>query len=95
MEKKTNKLKHVLKFGTSFTSHNFDKNSVLINLGGGLIGDLGGFCASTYKKEELISYKIPTSLLAMIDAYRRKTGVNFKKLKKSNWIIFFSKISHH
>ncbi len=44
-----------------------DRNSLLINLGGGVVTDLGGFVASTFKRGiEFIN--IPTSLLAMVDA---------------------------
>lgn len=58
-----------------------DKHAVLINLGGGMIGDLGGFCASLYKRG--IDYiQVPTSLLAMIDsAIGGKTAVNFGGIK--------------
>lgn len=58
-----------------------DKHSVLINLGGGMVGDLGGFCASLYKRG--IDYiQVPTSLLAMIDAaIGGKTAVDFGGIK--------------
>ncbi|MEQ9656980.1 MAG: 3-dehydroquinate synthase, partial [Fulvivirga sp.] len=34
----------------ALTNANFDRKGLLINLGGGVIGDLGGFCARTYKR---------------------------------------------
>ena len=54
-----------------------DRNALMINLGGGVVGDLGGFVASTYKRG--ISFvQVPTSLLAMVDAsVGGKTGINF------------------
>jgi 3-dehydroquinate synthase len=57
------------------------RQSLLINLGGGMITDLGGFAASTFKRG--ISYiNIPTTLLAMVDAsVGGKTGINFNGLK--------------
>ena len=63
------------------TKNNFDRNSLLINLGGGVIGDMGGFCASTYKRG--ISFiQIPTTLLAMVDAcVGGKLGIDFNGLK--------------
>tara|TARA_B100002052_G_scaffold299140_1_gene335607 strand:- start:6016 stop:7005 length:990 start_codon:yes stop_codon:yes gene_type:complete len=67
--------------------NNFDKNSVIINLGGGVICDIGGFCASSYKRG--IDYiNLPTSLLAMVDAsFGGKIGVNYNNYK--NQIGFF------
>ena len=63
------------------TAHNFDRNSLLINLGGGVIGDMGGFAASTYKRG--ISFiHIPTTLLAMVDAsVGGKLGIDFQDFK--------------
>lgn len=57
------------------------RHSLLINLGGGMVTDLGGFAASTFKRG--ISFiNIPTSLLAMVDAsVGGKTGFNFNGLK--------------
>lgn len=59
------------------------KDTLLINLGGGVITDIGGFAAAAYKRG--IKYiNIPTSLLAMVDAaYGGKTGVNFEHYKNS------------
>ena len=63
------------------TNHAFDRNSLLINLGGGVIGDMGGFCASTYKRGIQFIH-IPTTLLAMTDAaIGGKLGVDFNNLK--------------
>lgn len=60
-----------------------DKNSLIINLGGGVVSDLGGFCASTYKRG-IDFINIPTSLLAMADAsVGGKTGIDFAGLKNS------------
>ena len=57
------------------------RHSLMINLGGGMITDLGGFAASTFKRG--ISFiNIPTTLLAMVDAsVGGKTGINFNGLK--------------
>ena len=63
------------------TNHKFDRHSLLINLGGGVIGDIGGFCASTYKRG-INFIHIPTTLLAMTDAaIGGKLGVDFNNLK--------------
>lgn len=63
------------------TEHNFDRNSLLLNLGGGVIGDMGGFCASTYKRG-IDFIQIPTTLLAMVDAsVGGKLGIDFNGLK--------------
>ena len=57
------------------------RHSLMINLGGGMVTDLGGFAASTFKRG--ITYiNIPTTLLAMVDAsVGGKTGINFNGLK--------------
>ena len=57
------------------------RKSLLINIGGGMVTDLGGFAASTFKRG--INYiNIPTTLLSMVDAsVGGKTGINFMGLK--------------
>lgn len=58
-----------------------DRESTLINLGGGVVTDLGGFIASTFKRG-IKFINIPTSLLAMVDAsYGGKTGINLNASK--------------
>lgn len=57
------------------------RHSLLINLGGGMITDLGGFAAATFKRG-FPYINIPTTLLAMVDAsVGGKTGINFNGLK--------------
>ena len=57
------------------------RHSLLVNLGGGMVCDLGGFAASTFKRG-IRFVNIPTTLLAMVDAsVGGKTGVNFGGLK--------------
>lgn len=57
------------------------RHSLIINLGGGMVTDLGGFAAAIFKRG--INYiNIPTTLLAMVDAsVGGKTGINFNGLK--------------
>jgi 3-dehydroquinate synthase len=58
-----------------------DRKSLLINLGGGMPCDLGGFAASTFKRG-IQFINIPTTLLAQVDAsIGGKTGVNFEGFK--------------
>ncbi len=64
-----------------------DRKSLLINLGGGVVTDLGGFVASTFKRG--IPYiNVPTSLLAMVDAsVGGKCGVDLGNLKNQIGVI--------
>lgn len=58
-----------------------DRNSIVINLGGGVIGDMGGFAASTYMRG-IDFINIPTTLLSQVDAsVGGKTGIDFAGLK--------------
>lgn len=58
-----------------------DRNALVLNLGGGVIGDMGGFCAATWKRG-VDFVQIPTTLLAMTDAaLGGKTGVDFQGIK--------------
>ena len=57
------------------------RHSLLVNLGGGMVTDLGGFAASTFKRG-MAYINIPTTLLSQVDAsVGGKTGINFGGLK--------------
>lgn len=57
------------------------RHSLMVCLGGGMVTDLGGFAASTFKRG-IRFINIPTTLLAMVDAaVGGKTGINFDGLK--------------
>ncbi|MDZ4715224.1 MAG: 3-dehydroquinate synthase [Cytophagales bacterium] len=63
------------------TDAHFDRHSLLLVLGGGVPGDLGGFCASTFKRG-IDFVLVPTTLLAMVDAsIGGKTGVDVGPIK--------------
>lgn len=65
----------------TLTEAKFTRKSLLINLGGGVIGDLGGFAAATYKRG-IRFINIPTTLLSQVDAsIGGKLGVDFGVLK--------------
>ncbi|MBQ8712409.1 MAG: 3-dehydroquinate synthase [Prevotella sp.] len=66
---------------TSLQQGGATRHSLMVNLGGGMVTDLGGFAASTFKRG--INYiNVPTTLLAMVDAsVGGKTGINFGGLK--------------
>lgn len=58
-----------------------DRNALLVNLGGGVVSDLGGFIASTYKRG-IRTINLPTSLMGMVDAaIGGKTGIDLKGTK--------------
>lgn len=58
-----------------------DRKALMINLGGGVIGDMGGFCASTYKRG-IDFIQIPTTLLSMVDAsIGGKLAIDFDQIK--------------
>jgi len=64
-------------------AHGADRHSLLICLGGGVVCDLGGFAASTFKRG-INFIHVPTTLLAMADAsVGGKTGIDFKGFKNS------------
>ncbi|MEY3416771.1 MAG: hypothetical protein RL060_882 [Bacteroidota bacterium] len=66
---------------SAMTSMGLDRKALLLNLGGGVIGDMGGFCASTYKRGIRFA-QIPTTLLSMVDAsVGGKLGVDFMGYK--------------
>ena len=68
-------------------TNNADRKSLLINIGGGVITDLGGFIASTYLRG-IDFINVPTTVLCMVDAaYGGKTGINFKSIKNQIGLI--------
>ncbi len=67
------------------------RHSCLVNLGGGMVTDLGGFAASTFKRG-IDFVNIPTTLLSMVDAsVGGKTGINFGGLKNEIGVFCDSK----
>ncbi|HET8861537.1 3-dehydroquinate synthase [Marivirga sp.] len=65
----------------TLTEATADRKALLINLGGGVITDMGGFCAGTYKRG-IRFINIPTTLLSQVDAsVGAKTGVDFNGYK--------------
>lgn len=72
---------------SDLTDNNFRKNGLIINLGGGVITDLGGFAAATYKRG-VDFINIPTTLLSMVDAaIGGKTGIDFFDFKNQIGVI--------
>lgn len=66
-------VEHIL---NNLFDHRFDRNSLLIAFGGGVIGDITGFCASIFQRG-IDFVQIPTTLLSQVDAsVGGKTGVN-------------------
>jgi 3-dehydroquinate synthase len=65
----------------TMTTLELDRKAVVINIGGGVIGDMGGFCAATYKRG-IDFIQIPTTLLSQVDAsVGGKLGIDFSHFK--------------
>ncbi|MEE0670983.1 3-dehydroquinate synthase [Prevotella sp.] len=76
---------------TALSQGGATRHSLMINLGGGMVTDLGGFAASTFKRG-IDFINIPTTLLAMVDAsVGGKTGINFDGLKNEIGVFSDSK----
>jgi len=74
-------LKYVEKLFNELVSNNFDRDSCIIALGGGVVGDLAGFVASTYMRG-IPFIQIPTTLLAQVDsAIGGKVAIDLKQGK--------------
>ncbi len=70
-------------FWNNCISNQIDRKALVVNLGGGVVTDLGGFASSCYKRG-IQFVNIPTSLLAMVDAsVGGKTGIDFGDIKNS------------
>ena len=66
---------------TALTEQSADRHALLVNLGGGVVTDLGGFAAAVYKRG-IRFVQVPTTLLAQVDAsVGGKTGVDFMGFK--------------
>lgn len=78
---KNKSLAETVRIYNFLTQNNFDRNSVIIAVGGGIIGDIAGFAASTFMRGIKL-YQVPTTLLSMVDSsVGGKTGVNFNYRK--------------
>ncbi|QJD77002.1 3-dehydroquinate synthase [Spirosoma rhododendri] len=65
----------------TLTRANVDRHALVLNLGGGVIGDMGGFCAATYKRG-IAFVQLPTTLLSQVDAsVGGKLGIDFQGFK--------------
>ena len=65
----------------NMTDQEMDRHSALVIIGGGVLGDMGGFCAATYKRG-IDFILIPTTLLSQVDAsIGGKLGIDFKHFK--------------
>jgi 3-dehydroquinate synthase len=70
-----------IKIWHELTVQELDRKALLINIGGGVIGDMGGFCAATYKRG-IDFIQVPTTLLSMVDAsVGGKLGIDFEGYK--------------
>lgn len=71
----------------ALSEYGADRKSLIINIGGGVVTDLGGFVASTFKRG-IAFINVPTSLLAMVDAsIGGKTGIDLGNLKNQIGVI--------
>ncbi len=78
---KSKKMKTVLNIYDELIEYNFNRNGVILSIGGGVVGDISGYVASTYMRG--VDYiQIPTTLLAQVDSsIGGKVGVDYKGLK--------------
>lgn len=77
-------IKSVEQIWATMLDAKFDRNTPLIAIGGGIVGDVGGFAAATFMRGVPL-IQVPTTLLAMVDAsIGGKTGVNAKRIRSDS-----------
>ena len=80
-EDKNKTLEALTSVWKKLTENGATRHSLLVNLGGGMVTDLGGFAAATFKRG-MAYINIPTTLLGAVDAaVGGKTGINFEGYK--------------
>lgn len=86
---KSKSLKVVKDIYLDLIKNNFDRNSIILCFGGGVVGDIAGFVASTYLRG--IDYiQIPTTLLSQVDSsIGGKVGINFNMYKNMIGSFYF------
>ncbi|MCE6988956.1 3-dehydroquinate synthase [Dyadobacter sp. CY323] len=69
------------KIWEALTKEELDRHALVINVGGGVMGDMGGFCAAVYKRG-IDFIQVPTTLLSQVDAsVGGKLGIDFQGFK--------------
>ncbi|MPR34460.1 3-dehydroquinate synthase [Salmonirosea aquatica] len=69
------------KIWTAMTRAELDRHALVLNIGGGVVGDMGGFCAAVYKRG-IDFIQVPTTLLSQVDAsVGGKLGIDFHGFK--------------
>lgn len=88
----TKTMETAIQLWSTLLEYGISRNAVCINLGGGVITDLGGFVGALYKRG-IDCIHLPTSLLAMVDAsIGGKTGVDFEGVKNQIGVFYFPKL---
>ena len=87
-------IENYIKINKFLVENNFNRGDAIISFGGGVVGDLGGFVASTYLRGiDIIA--VPTTLLSMIDSsVGGKNGINFMDLKNQVGSFYFPSYVH-
>lgn len=87
-------IENYIKINKFLVENNFNRGDAIISFGGGVVGDLGGFVASTYLRG-IDFIAVPTTLLSMIDSsVGGKNGINFMDLKNQVGSFYFPKYVH-
>ncbi len=91
---KSKSMENYININKFLLENNFNRGDIIIAFGGGVVGDISGFVASTYLRGiDFIS--VPTTLLSMIDSsVGGKNGINFMNLKNQIGSFYFPKYVH-
>lgn len=87
-------MENFIKINKFLSENNFNRGDIIIAFGGGVVGDISGFVASTYLRG-INFISVPTTLLSMIDSsVGGKNGINFLNLKNQIGSFYFPQYVH-